>query len=350
MPESGLFITIDKKETLDLYVHSGVYGELRSPEFKEVSNRSMHYAALADAASARKGDHVFFFNERSIIYGGQIEGSNKYGSFIINGPNSPLGRKANAEICWNECSRKMYKETEDFGVFTTSKNATKCQPYLIKFSDELGLKGYGIESDKLYAELSMRYNYPLPSNAIQRKSFCTITPGETQILLELLRNGQVMIDHPKDIVQLDNPLFYNPSMGISHLSQAKSKYHHDAMLIANPSLLPKNLHPRTAAICRKVPLTPFKPSNMDLADLCYYDDASLAEGTIPNTIIEMDWKITDSKKVVKLVKHIEWLQKVVPNEFKDISYNVFAPGFKNNVRGKIPKEYRSIIHLISYGL
>ena len=349
MPESGLFITLNNKDTLDLYVSAGVYGELRAPEFKEVSNQSMHYAALADAASARMGDHVFFFIKRRIVYGGQIEGSKKHGSFIINGPSSPLGRQVGADVYWDESTRKLYKPTKNSGVFKVKNKIERCQPYLIRFKDNLGIKGNVIESDDLYSELSIRYNHPLPSNSIQRKSFCTITPGETRILLDLLKSGRSFVDPPKDDVKpVGHPLFFDPTMSISHLSNAKSKYHHDAMLIANPNLLPKKLDPNGAAICRKVPLTPFKPSNMDQADLCYYEDNEISDGTIPNKIIEMDWKITGSKKVLKLVKYIEWLKKLIPYDYREISFNLFAPEFKNDVRRKIPNDYRSLINLISY--
>ncbi len=309
----------------------------------------MHYAALSDAASARKGDHVFFFIKRRIVYGGQIEGSKQYGSFIINGPNSPLGRQVDAEVYWDESNRKIYKSTKNSGVFKVTSKIERCQPYLLKFSDNLGIKGNAIESDDLYSELSIRYNYPLPSNSIQRKSFCTITPGETKILLDLLKSGKSYVDPSKDDVKLiSHPMFFEPNMSISHLSDAKSKYHHDAMLIANPKLLPQKLNPEGAAICRRVPLTPFKPSNMDQADLCYYENNELSDGTIPNKIIEMDWKITGSKKVLKLVKYIKWLKKLIPSDYREISFNLFAPEFKNDARRKIPNEYRSLINLISY--
>ncbi|MBD3172976.1 hypothetical protein GF326_10940 [Candidatus Bathyarchaeota archaeon] len=349
MTESGLFITLNSKKTLDLYVSSGVYGELRPPEFEEVSSHSKHYAALADAASARQDDHVFFFLKRSIIYGGQIIGSKEHGSFIINGPNCPLGRQVGAEVYWDEGERNNYKSTSKPGVFKVNNDKIQCQPYLIKFEDKIGYKGLCIESDELYSELSLKYSHPLPTNAIQGKSFCTITPGETKILLDLLEDGVQKTDPPKDEIKLrDDPLFFKPNMGIQHLSEAKSKHHHDAMLIANPELLPSKLKPGTSSICRKVPLTPFKPSQMDQADLCYYKLDDLEDGTIPNTIIETNWKLMGVKKMLKIVKYIGWMKKLLPDEFDTISYNLLAPGYRSTVKSRIPTEYKPLIKLIKY--
>lgn len=187
MPNSGLFITLFDKETLNLYLEKGVYGFHQPPIFKYVSSRSRHYHALADYACARDGAHVFFFLKRMVVYGGQIIGSKKTGSFYLNGPYSPMGKIADAKIYWDESLRSIYKSTGKPGIFTVpnaDEEKEKCQPYLIRFKDNIGLKGKWISSDQLYFELG-EYSYPLPSNSIQGMSFCTLTRGETKIALNL---------------------------------------------------------------------------------------------------------------------------------------------------------------------
>ena len=296
MPSSGLFITLNDKETLNLYLDKGVYGELRPPEFGEVAPVSQHYGGLADAACAREGTHVFFFSKRKIAYGGQIIGTKNYGSYYLNGPYSPMGRKSGANIYWDESSRRCYKKTEKPGIFerhTPTEVEVRCQPYFLKFKDDIGLRGKCIESDVLYTRLSFLH-HPLQSNSIQRMSFCTLTPYETDLLLELLRDSSENIfERPIDDIKIEgDPILFDPSFGISNLSESTSKRHFDALILSNPYLLPFELRPDGATICRKIPITPFKPSQMDRADICYYTEEQIGKGTIPNKVIEQDIRMT----------------------------------------------------------
>jgi len=178
----GLFITLYDDKTLSLYLKNGIYGFLMKPVFnKKPSNRSMHYAALADYACSREGTHVFFFLKRKIVYGGTVIGNTQSASFYLNGDTSPLGRKANASLFWDESKR--YISTERKGVFKVN-GIEKAQPFILQFTPVNELTGKMIVSDELYLELG-QYPYPLPSNSIQGMSFCTLTPGETEIALNL---------------------------------------------------------------------------------------------------------------------------------------------------------------------
>jgi hypothetical protein len=303
MPSSGLFITLYDNETLNLYLDKGVYGVLMPPVFGEVDRHSKHYAALADFACTREGAHVFFFLERRIVYGGQVIGSKDYGSYFFNGPYSPMGRNVGSKICWDESHRAIYKKTDKPGIFQVTTNGLeeRCQPYLIRFVDKLGMKGKAIISDALYTELSLKHTYPLPSNSIQNMSFCTLTPGEIDLLLTLLSvNSEDFFRNPSDKINMEGkPIPFNPSLGISSLSETTSKLHFEASVLSDPNLLPSELRPEGATVCRKVPITPFKPSNMDRADICYYTDRSIKNGTIPNKVIELEWRGADEDRIEK---------------------------------------------------
>jgi len=352
LPQSGLFIPLYDEDTLNLYLDRDIYGFLREPVSGEVDSRSKHYAALADMACARRGTHVFFFHERHIIYGGQVIGSEDHGSFLLNGPYCPLGRETHSDICWDESSRRRYTSTQRPGVFIvrTDGQNERCQPYLIRFEDALGIKGNSIESDQLYTELSF-LNYPLASNSIQGMSFCTITPGETDILLDLLSSStENVLSTPIDNINITgNQTAFIPTMGISRLAQATSKFHHDASILANPDLLPPDIRPRGAAICRRIPITPFKPSNMDRADICYYsEDEPIRNGTLPNTVIDLEWKRAGDSKLLKMVRYIKWLRRIIPNEVDSISFNLLAPAFQENIWRNIPTAFRTTIRLITW--
>ena len=86
----------------------------------------------------------------------------------------------------------LLDKTGIFKVSTSSGVNDRCQPYLIRFKDYIGLKGRVIPSDDLYFELGS-YPYPLPSNSIQGMSFCTLTPGESDILLSLFQEDSELV-------------------------------------------------------------------------------------------------------------------------------------------------------------
>jgi len=352
LPSSGLFITLYDNEALNLYLAKGIYGVLREPVFKKVDSHSRHYAVLADFACAREGTHVFFFEERRIVYGGQIIGSKNYGSYYLNGTYSPMGREANAPLCWDESNRTKYEPTDKPGIFKISTQSgieERCQPYLIRFTDELGIGGKSIISDDLYAELSF-YPYPLPSNSIRGMSFCTLTPGETDILIDLFsETSEDYSKEPADKIDFKEELIlFNPSLGISKLSEASSKFHFEASVLSNPDLLPSELRPEGAAICRKIPITPHKPFHVDRSDVCYFTDESIKNGTIPNKVIELEWKKADEKRILKIVRYIKWLKKVIPDEYSNIRFYLFAPLFKQNIKRFIPREFNEQIKMIKY--
>ena len=353
LPSSGLFVPLYDSETINLYLAKGIYGVLTAPVLGEVKGVSKHYAALADFACAREGTHIFFFNERKVVYGGQTTGSPKYGSYHLNGPYSPMGRVAKSSVVWDESNRKIYEATDKPGIFRVTIGDNKeerCQPYLIRFVDKLDLKGKSITSDDLYVELSASYHYPLPSNSIQSMSFCTLTPFETDILISLLQKGsENFFKEPIDKIDFKGkPVLFNPSLGIQKLSQASSKYHFEASVISNPDLLPNELRPENATICRNIPITPFKPSQMDRADICYYTDPKIQNGTIPNKVLELEWKKAGEDNILKIVRYIKWLNRVIPKESSDIIFYLFAPEFKNNINKFIPRDFSSQIKLIKW--
>lgn len=349
MPPSGLFITLFDKETLKLYLSKGIYGFHMAPVLGEVSSRSKHYAALADYACARKGTQVFFFLEREIIYGGSIAGSKKYGAFWLNGPYSPMGRKADSSVCWDESNRHIYQSTGVPGIFQRNDGEKKCQPYLLRFKRGK-LSGNVIKSDQLYFELD-KFLYPLPSNSIAGMSFCTLTPAETKIALKLLKNEPVNHYEAKtdeDVELVGEPISFKPEYGISSLSEATSESHLEASVIANPDLLVDEMRPKNATVCRQVPISPLKPLNMiDRADICYYHRKdAICEGTIPNTIIELKAKKAGKNECEQVQRYLRWLHKRLRGEAERIELYLLAPSFARTV--SVEPEFREQIHLVRF--
>lgn len=346
MENGGLFITLYDKDTLRLYLDEGVYGQHMTPQEGEPSSQSAHYKTLADYAAAREGKHVFFFLDREIYYGGQIVGSDEYGAFYINGKHSPMGRRADAPLVWDESIRDKYEATEERGVFDAGGDrGEKCQPFLIQFEDKKEMAGRYVISDQLYFELG-EYPYPLPSNSIAGMGFCTITPGETDILLELLENEYEDEIEPvsDESVRLEGePVPYEPKYGVQLPEEAHPEAHLEASLIANPDLLPEHMQPNGATICRQVPISPFKPADMDQADIAYFDEEPIRDGTIPNRIIELKIRKAGKNAALQVKRYLQWLYDRLGEDAENIEVYVFAPGYTSTFDGYIPDKFRTQI-------
>jgi len=348
MSSAGFFITLFDRETLKLYLNRGIYGFHMPPVFGQVSTRSRHYAALADYGCARKDTHVFFFLKREIIYGGQITGSKEYGSFYLNGKYSPLGRNAMATLFWDESNRDCYSSTERKGIFTRPNinNNEVCQPYILFFKDRLGLAGNTIASDQLYFNIG-KYPFPLPTNSIAGMSFCTMTPFETNIALELLQNESIKTYEYGDYDEvkiIGSPMPYHPRYDIGSLDEVVSESNMEAAVLSNPYLLREELRPdRETTLCRQVPISPFKPFQMDRADICYYKE-SFFRGALPYIVIELKNKNAGRTECEQTERYLKWLKKCVPDDSENINIYLLAPGFKRTAG--ISREFSNQIYLI----
>ena len=349
MVQSGLFVLLYDEKSLALYLSRGLFGSLMAPMLGDVPNRA-HYPTLGDYACIRNGTHVFFFLKRRIVYGGQAIGADACGAFCLNGTYSPLGRHANADLYWDESAR--YNPTEHEGVFTLEDGKTRCQPYLIRFEDRLGIKGRWIRSDDLYWKLG-EYGYPLPSNSIQGMSFCTLTPIEAAICVSLLTDnpsGTYPVETDEDVYLQGEPAAFCPELGVNSLSEAfgndqfLSEAHIEASVIANPALLPEEARPsRDDTICRQVPISPFKPSQMDRADICYYSTDQIRSGSIPNVIIELKKNRAGKTAIKQVETYLDWMYRVAEDDASRITAYVLAPSF---VRGANPTRYQNQIRIL----
>ena len=349
MSSSGFFVTLFDKETLKLYLNKGIYGFHMLPMFDEVPTRSRHYAALADYGCSRKGAHVFFFLKREIVYGGQVIGNEEYGSFYLNGIYSPLCRNAGATLFWDESYRDCYARTEQEGIFIRPviNDSLVCQPYILLFEDRLGLAGKAISSDQLYFNIG-KYPFPLPTNSISGMSFCTMTPFETNIALELLQNESIKSYEYRNYDEIEiigSPTPYHPRFDIENLGEVVNESHMEASVLSNPNLLNEELRPdKETTLCRQVPISPYKPFQMDRADICYYKE-SFYRGALPYMVIELKKNFAGRAECEQTQRYLKWLKKCAPDESENINIFLLAPGFKRTAG--ISYEFRNQIHLIA---
>lgn len=336
----GLFIALYDEESLKLYLDKGVYGFLMKPVMTpKPSAQSRYYAILADYACSREGTDVFFFLKRKIVYGGKIYGNKEIGSFYLNGQTSPLGRKADADLFWDESIRKKYYATDSPGVFKLTKDGgVKAQPFMFQFYQNENTGKY-IVSDDLYFELG-KYPYPLPSNSMQGMGFCTLTPGEVKTLNELISKSENKIEFEGmgEINKQGKETVFNDglvSLDEDLVNEAQLEFTILASLEPFAEFLTDDY-----VLCRQVPISPFKPSDMDRADICLYSmNCPIKNGTIPNVVIELKKEKATKPAYDQVTRYLKWLEAITDDEdFDKVSVYIIAPQIgrirKNNVETK----------------
>ena len=343
--EGRLFIALYDEKSLKLYLNKGLYGFLMKPVFsQEPSSRSKHYAVLADYACSREGTDVFFFLKRKIVYGGKIYGNKNSGSFYLNGKTSPLGIKSNANLFWDESTRYVPTETE--GVFKIN-GSNKAQPFIFYFFLN-ELTGKYITSDDLYFELG-KYPYPLPSNSMQDMGFCTLTPGEVRELNKMICDSQNRIDFSVTVEIEKNgeeTLFDDKMVDIKQnfINEAQLEFTILSSLSPFSSFLKDDY-----ILCRQVPISPFKPMDMDRADICLYSiNNSINFGTIPNVVIELKRGKANFHAYEQVNRYLRWLEQISSKEdFEKIEAYIIADSFTSIKKEKVNLKYSDKIKLFS---
>jgi hypothetical protein len=312
------------------------------------SSRSRHYHILADYACSREGTDVFFFLKRKIVYGGKIYGNRDAGSFYLNGVNSPLGRAADAELFWDESVRAKYIKTGNPGVFRVMPNGgVKAQPFMFQFRQN-EYSGKYIVSDDLYFELG-KYPYPLPSNSMQGMGFCTLTPGEVSTLNSLISRSNQKIEFEgegevnksgketlfkSELVSVNDDLVNEAQLEFSILSSIEpfADFLQDEYVF-----------------CRQVPISPFKPSEMDRADICLYSLTNpIKNGTIPNVIIELKKEVGNKAAYEQVERYLKWIQNITtPDEYSKVNAYVIAPRITKIKAASVSGEYKDKILMYS---
>jgi hypothetical protein len=345
----GLFIALYDDESLKLYLDKGVYGFLMSPVMGDrPSSRSRHYQILADYACSREGTDVFFFLKRKIVYGGKIYGNRDAGSFYLNGTTSPLGRAADAALFWDESVRARYFKTETPGVFRIVPNGgEKSQPFMFQFRQNEDSGKY-ILSDDLYFELG-KYPYPLPSNSMQGMGFCTLTPGEVATLHSLISRSDQRIEFKgegKVNKTGDGTLFNTDLISINEdlVNEAQLEFSILSSLEPFADFLQDEY-----VFCRQVPISPFKPTEMDRADICLYSLSNpIKNGTIPNVIIELKKNLGNKAAYEQVERYLKWVKSITTDEeYSKVKAYIIAPQIARIRAESVSDEYRNKIRMYS---
>jgi len=340
MPECGHFITINDRASLGLSLRNGIFGSF----MKRKTGTRVHYDTLADYACTRKGMHVFFFMEKQIIYGGIVAGQSHnepHGAFILN-DQLGLFRNIDAPLVWD--------------VAIPDADEPKCIPYLIQFEQGNIPTGTSIEADDYYFKLS-RFHHPLPTNSIHDRSFCPMSPFETRCLLELLEGSdhQFPFDAPRMDFPKEEAVHYEPQHGrqlVEHWSGVVPESIAEFLICGDSSLLGHKIgRLDSMSVCRQVPMPPSKPPIwMYRGDVCYYSESSVADGSLPNVIVELKKQRAtkdDVGQVERYLMRINQLGEIDAGLYSNIDkirVYLVAPGLDDECR--ISSQYEDRISLV----
>lgn len=343
---SGLFILLYDDGSLENCLRNGLYGFLMPPVYEEVPNsHSKHYAVLSDYACCEEGTEIFFFNKRTITYGGKITASNNGEPiFYLNGDTSPLGRKAHSHLYVDMSNR--YETTDKKGVYYIGQNQrgedrNRAMPFIIEFNSDQELTGKQIVSDELYFELG-NYNYPFPSNTIQHKGFCTLTVKETKILLKLLKESDRTLTFKStqtEDANINNDAKVLFKTSLLNETEPTNESHLEFLLLADSKKLDEIVYKSLPDIpkddyirCRQVPLCPFRPIQFDMADICLYSkNYPIKDFSLPNVIIELKNQPANFRAYEQVTKYLRWVKQIAPNEFDKVRAIIVAPSFTNTL-------------------
>lgn len=326
MPDGGIVVTVRNEEVLPVYLAYGVYGDKLRLGTHAGPNPEHYVRALADYAGRRQGDHLFFRCRGRFYYGGRIRGSSEHGAFYLNGRCGLLGSRADPPTVWDESEWERYEPPSRAGLDSVSRPSV-CQPFLLRFRDWLGLQGRWIEGCRLFYALR-DCNYLLPTTHAASNVF-PVSPGEADRLLALLMedaDGELCPPEDANVEFTKEPTPYDPAYGPNPIG-ARSRDGLVAAVVANAEELPPQLQRAGAAIAHRVPISPYRPRNVELADVGYYTDRNVRDGTLPDVLLYLEPESAGERLRQRIDRQYAWLESLLGREIHEIKLYAAAPEF-----------------------
>ena len=178
---------------------------------------------------------------------------------------------------------------------------------------------------------------------------CTLTPGEVSTLLKLIKNSSFCIDYStcENIEKgTDETLFDEKLIDIkdNFINEAQLEFTILASLKPFYDFLSDDY-----ILCRQVPISPFKPMDMDRADICLYSmENPIKDGTIPNVVIELKRGCANFHAYEQAVRYLKWIDRITTDEeFSNVQTFVIANSFNKIRKEKVDTCYEDKIKVFS---
>ena len=184
---------------------------------------------------------------------------------------------------------------------------------------------------------------------MQGMGFCTLTPGEVSELIELINESNNRIDFSitgKIEKRGEETLFDDSLVDIKDgfINEAQIEFTILSSLKPFSDFLTDDY-----ILCRQVPISPFKPMDMDRADICLYSmNSPIKDGTIPNILIELKRGKANYHAYEQVNRYLRWLEQITDKEdFNSIQAFVIADSFTKIKKEKVDMSYNEKIKLFS---
>jgi len=328
MPTGGVIIKIRNESTIPRFLASGFYGPAMRVGPDGEPDAARYLDALIEMAAGRRGDHVFFRTQNRFVYGGQLRGASDHAAISLNGRRGLLGKRANAPCVIPESGVEP-SEPPRFEGLDSARQTRRCRPLFVRFRDELGLAGRWIDEYELYFALG-DYAYLLPTTWMNT-GMVAISPGETNRLIELVRDdpsGVIGHDENDVIDRCEEPIPHDPDYGPDLLG-ARTQEGLLAAALADPSQLSVGLPPRGASIAQRVPISPFRPRDVEFADVGWYTGRSINGGTLPDVLLYLDDEPAGAALRHRIDIQQAWLERLLGDGARAIDRFVAAPAFED---------------------
>jgi hypothetical protein len=182
--------------------------------------------------------------------------------------------------------------------------------------------------------------------------FCTLTPGEVTTLNGLISKSNNKIDFEGlgEVNKCGKETVFNDgliSLEEDLVNEAQLEFTILASLEPFAKFLTDNY-----VLCRQVPISPFKPSEMDRADICLYSiNNPIKNGTIPNVVIELKKETATKSAYIQVTRYLKWLEAITtPEEFSKVTVYIIAPHIGRIRKNSVELNYEDKIKLYSIKL
>ena len=324
MPTGGLLIYLRNEHTLPLYLAHGVYGPAVPTDHNYDPFPEPYIEALADVGCPRRDDHVFFLSNHRLHYGGRIVGESEQHPIYLNGNRGFVGKASDSPLAWDETRWDAFAPPGCEGRNWRYRPA-RCQPFLLRFADHLGLRGRWICDHDYYVALG-DHHHLLPTTD-ELSGLTQMSPGETDRLLALLTERPAgRLDPPVDeeIAFVDEPLAYDPAFGPT-LADVVTPDDLVAVALVNPTELPEPLRQR-GTVGHHVPISPHRPRPIDRVELASYTDRRLLDGTLPDHLVYLSLEPADHELHERIGRQFTWLERLLGDDVSGVDRAVGAPG------------------------
>lgn len=322
--QKGYYIPMNSMQAVQECLESGVYGQFIKKREKLTSQL---FKILADYTGMRPGDHVFFFQDKRIYYGGQLQASDGTNTIFLNGVETPFDIDSPDSLF---VPNRREDDVDDDGVFeqeTRHETVDKHQPFLVSFVDQHGLRGREIRSDVLNYYHTEDLPFPTPASEMNDVGFCALTPRETNLLLEKFEETDQQIPLSSDRQAESQPDILDslPSFPLSilrHPCDSRFEAEIEAWLLADHNRLPGDVDADSSAVIRQVPMSARRPRDgTDAVDIGIYD----ADSVFPHTAYELKRGSAGKGTADQVSDYVTYPWR--HDDYPTTSFYVYAPEF-----------------------